>query len=71
MQSLSVGQQLLVLSNLETTIKNWMNSKSEIFSAICGENVTHLEVIATHMAIIAMFLFYALMNMIVTDIATL
>lgn len=70
MQSLSVGQQLLVVSIMEKTM-NWMNSKSKPFSAICGENVTHLEVIATHVAIIAMFLFYALMNMIVTDIATL
>ena len=65
MQSLSVGQPL-VLSNLETTIKNWMNSKSKPFSAICGENVTRMEVIVTNVAIIAMFLFAALVNMIVT-----
>lgn len=69
-KSIRVGQGLpLFVSKFETIImeiSNWLYAKNESFSAICGENVTVFEVIVTNVAIIAMFLFVALMNMIVT-----
>ena len=49
-------------------IRNWLHAKNESFSAICCEKVTILDVIVTNVAIVAMFLFAALMNMIVTFI---
>ena len=71
-ESIRVGLFLpSVVSRYETIIidiSNWLHAKNESFSAICGENVTVFEVIVTNVAIVAMFLFAALMNMIVTFI---
>lgn len=42
-----------ILSNMESTVKNckqWLRAKSETFSALCGEEFTHQEVIIAHAA---------------------
>ena len=71
-KSIRIGQNLpWVVSIFETIImdiRNWLHAKNESFSAICCEKVTILDVIVTNVAIVAMFLFAALMNMIVTFI---
>lgn len=45
----------VVLSNLETTAKNWkasvaswLQGKSETFSSLCGEDFTRREVLLAH-----------------------
>ena len=58
-----------LVSNRETcyrSFRTWVHARNEMFSAITGENVTNIEVIVTNVAIIAMFFFAALMNVIVT-----
>ena len=53
-QTIQIGQvQPSVLSNVGKTVKNckaWIGAKSETFSALCGEDFTHKEVLLAHAA---------------------
>lgn len=60
--TIAAGQSPMVLSNLERTIRNWMEAKSETFSSLCGESFTHGEVISVHAGMLAMLLMGALVN---------
>ena len=54
-QTIQMGQvQPSVLSVVESIVKNckmWAGAKSKTFSALCGEDVTHKEVIIAHAAL--------------------
>ena len=48
-KAIEIGQvRPSVLSNVERTVKNWMESKSEFFSQLCGEEFSNGEVVAAH-----------------------
>lgn len=54
MTTMKLGRmvQPVVLSKMETTAKNWrewLNGKSESFSALCGEDFTRKEVALAHL----------------------
>lgn len=53
-QTIQMGQvQPSVLSVVEGIVKNckmWLGAKSKTFSALCGEDFTHKEVIIAHAA---------------------
>ena len=53
-QTIQNGQvQPSVLSIVESIVKickEWLNAKSKTFSALCGEDFTHKEVIIAHAA---------------------
>ena len=53
-ETIQIGQvQPSMLSNVESIVKNckmWLGAKSKTFSALCGEDVTHKEVIIAHAA---------------------
>lgn len=53
-QSIQIGQvQPSVLSIVESIVKNskvWLGAKSKTFSALCGEDFTHKEVLIAHAA---------------------
>ena len=53
-QTIKFGQvQPSVLSIFECIVKNckvWLNAKSKTFSALCGEDFTHKEVLLAHAA---------------------
>ena len=53
-QKIQIGQvQPSVLSIFESIVKNskvWLNAKSKTFSALCGEDFTHKEVLLAHAA---------------------
>ena len=44
------------------SLEKWLYGKSEIFSSLCGESVTRMEVINVHLGIVAMLLMGALVN---------
>ena len=54
-QTIQMGQvQPSVLSVVESIVKNckmWFGAKSKTFSALCGEDFTHKEVIIAHAAL--------------------
>lgn len=54
-QSIQMGQvQPSVLSVVESIVKNckmWLGAQSKTFSALCGEDFTHKEVIIAHAAL--------------------
>lgn len=53
-QTIQIGQvQPSVLSIVESIVKNskvWLGAKSKTFSALCGEDFTHKEVLLAHAA---------------------
>lgn len=53
-QTIQIGQvQPSVLSIFESIVKNskvWLGAKSKTFSALCGEDFTHKEVLLAHAA---------------------
>ena len=53
-QTIQIGEvQPSVLSVVESIVKNckmWLNAKSKTFSALCGEDFTHKEVLIAHAA---------------------
>lgn len=53
-RTIQIGQvQPSVLSKVESSVKNckeWLNAKSETFSALCGEEFTRKEVLIAHAA---------------------
>lgn len=53
-QTIQMGQvQPSVLSVVESIVKNckmWLGAQSKTFSALCGEDITHKEVIIAHAA---------------------
>lgn len=53
-QTIRIGQvQPSVLSIFESIVKNskvWLDAKSKTFSALCGEDFTHQEVLIAHAA---------------------
>lgn len=61
-QTIKFGQvQPSVLSIFESIVKNckvWLNAKSKTFSALCGEDFTHKEVLLAH-AVVIVLLFVA------------
>lgn len=54
-QTIQMGQvQPSVLSVVESIVKNckmWLGAQSKTFSALCGEDITHKEVIIAHAAL--------------------
>lgn len=38
-------------------LSQWLNSESEMFSAICGERFTHKEILLAHLFIVALVVF--------------
>jgi len=80
-QTIQFGQvQPTILSRVEGIVKNWkeflckigmvssdcLRARNETYSALCGEEFTHGEVINVHVAIVAMFLMGALLNALAT-----
>lgn len=53
-QTIQLGQvQPSMLSNVLSIVKNckaWLDAKSDTFSALCGEDFTHMEVLIAHAA---------------------
>ena len=53
-ETIQIGQvQPSMLSNVESIVKNckaWLGAKSDTFSALCGEDFTHKEVLLAHAA---------------------
>lgn len=53
-ETIQIGQvQPSMLSNVESIVKNckaWLDAKSDTFSALCGEDFTHKEVLLAHAA---------------------
>lgn len=69
-KTIQFGQvQPSIVSRFETVVKNvsdWFHAKSEMYSALCGEDFTNGEVINVHAVMIAMYLFGALVKFLVT-----
>ena len=59
-QTIKFGQvQPSVLSIFECIVKNckvWLNAKSKTFSALCGEEFTHKEVLLAHAACVLLIM---------------
>lgn len=51
-----------MLSNLASYVKNWMGTRNETFSTLCGEYFTNGDVINVHVGLVAMLLMGALAN---------
>jgi hypothetical protein len=52
-QTIKLGQvRPSILSTVERTVKNcntWLDAQSRTFSSLCGEKVTHKDVILSHL----------------------
>ena len=48
------------------SVREWWNAKSGSYSRLCGEEFTHGEVVNVHLGIIAMYLFGALVKLLVS-----
>ena len=59
-QTIQIGQvQPSVLSIFESIVKNskvWLGARSKTFSALCGEDFTHQEVVIAHAAVVLLVL---------------
>ena len=52
-QTIQMGQVQPSVLSVESIVKNckaWFNAKSDTFSALCGEDFTHKEVLLAHAA---------------------
>lgn len=53
-QTIQMGQVQPSVLSVEGIVKNckmWLGAKSKTFSALCGEDITHKEVIIAHAAL--------------------